>query len=39
VPAIPNYYWRYRMHLSLETLLAADAFNQELRRLIEHSGR
>ena len=39
VPAIPNYYWRYRMHLSLETLLAADAFNQELRRLVEHSGR
>jgi 4-alpha-glucanotransferase len=39
VPAIPNYYWRYRMHLSLETLLAADAFNQELRRHIEENGR
>lgn len=39
VPAIPNYYWRYRMHLTLEKLLPADAFNRELRRQIEQSGR
>jgi 4-alpha-glucanotransferase len=39
VPAIPNYYWRYRMHLTLEKLQQADAFNQELRKQIERSGR
>jgi 4-alpha-glucanotransferase len=39
VPAIPNYYWRYRMHLTLEMLQKADSFNAELRRLIEQSGR
>ena len=39
VPAIPNYYWRYRMHLTLETLQKAEAFNRELRRQIEQSGR
>jgi 4-alpha-glucanotransferase len=39
VPAIPNYYWRYRMHLNLEKLRSADSFNQELREQIEQSGR
>jgi len=39
VPAIPNYYWRYRMHLTLEKLQRADAFNRELRQQIEQSGR
>ncbi len=39
VPAIPNYYWRYRMHLRLEQLQKADDFNQELRRLVEQGGR
>jgi 4-alpha-glucanotransferase len=39
VPAIPNYYWRYRMHLTLEKLQEADTFNRELRRHIEQSGR
>lgn len=39
VPANPRHYWRYRMHLPLETLLHADAFNRELRRLIEQDGR
>ena len=39
VPAIPNYYWRYRMHLTLEKLLQADVFNQGLRGQIEQSGR
>jgi 4-alpha-glucanotransferase len=31
VPANPNNYWRYRMHLTLEELMAAEAFNAELR--------
>jgi 4-alpha-glucanotransferase len=39
VPASPNYYWRYRMHLTLETLQQADFFNRDLRRLIEQNGR
>lgn len=39
VPAIPRYYWRYRMHLTLEQLLAADAFNDLLHDMIASSGR
>ena len=39
VPANPDQYWRYRMHLTLEELLAADGFNAELRSLIAESGR
>lgn len=30
VPADPHHYWRYRMHLTLEQLLAADEFNAEV---------
>lgn len=39
VPAISQYYWRYRMHLTLEQLLKEDAFNNELRDYIQNSGR
>lgn len=39
VPANPNHYWRYRMHLSLEALLAADEFNSAIASLIADSGR
>ena len=39
VPAIPKYYWRYRMHLSLEELLKQVEFNDELRGYVIHSGR
>ncbi len=39
VPAVPGFYWRYRMHLTLEKLLQADAFNEELKRDIAQSGR
>jgi 4-alpha-glucanotransferase len=39
VPAIPKYYWRYRMHLFLEDLLKADEFNTELKGNIEACGR
>ncbi len=39
VPAISNYYWRYRMHLFLENLLNADDFNNELHEDIVASGR
>jgi 4-alpha-glucanotransferase len=39
VPAIPKYYWRYRMHLTLEELLKQAEFNEELKGYINHSGR
>ncbi len=39
VPAIPNYYWRYRMHLDLETLLQATGFSGRLKRMVEESSR
>ena len=39
VPAICPYYWRYRMHISLEDLLAADAFNADIAALIRDSHR
>lgn len=39
VPAIPNYYWRYRMHIYLEDLLKAKLFNGQLREMVKSSGR
>lgn len=39
VPADPRHYWRYRMHLTLESLLNADKFNGELKRLVLQHGR
>lgn len=39
VPAIPRYYWRYRMHMTLEQLLGLDDFNTRLRDEIRFSGR
>lgn len=39
VPADPDHYWRYRMHLTLEELAAATAFNEKLRGLVARSGR
>jgi len=39
IPANPRHYWRYRMHLTIEQLLQADEFNEEVKTLITHSGR
>ncbi len=39
VPAVNGFYWRYRMHLTLEKLQAAEAFNQRLKALVQGSGR
>ena len=39
IPANPRHYWRYRMHLTIEQLLAADALNNEISTLIIQSGR
>lgn len=39
VPANPNNYWRYRMHLWLEDLFQAGDFNAAVKHEMEHSGR
>lgn len=39
VPANPNQYWRYRMHITLDTLIRATHFNEKLRALVKRSGR
>ncbi|MEG0602476.1 MAG: 4-alpha-glucanotransferase [Mucinivorans sp.] len=33
-PSNPNHYWRYRMHINVEDLLADDTLNAHLRRLV-----
>jgi 4-alpha-glucanotransferase len=39
VPADPQNYWRYRMHLTLEQLINSNEFNAELKNQIMQSGR
>jgi 4-alpha-glucanotransferase len=39
VPANPKHYWRYRMHLSLEDLVANDTFNEDVSMMVQLSGR
>jgi 4-alpha-glucanotransferase len=39
VPANSRHYWRYRMHLTVEQLLNAQRFNEELHNMIKNSGR
>ena len=39
VPSNPRNYWRYRMHLSIEQLMACDGLNERIRLLIAHSER
>ncbi|HEX4959118.1 MAG TPA: 4-alpha-glucanotransferase, partial [Lacibacter sp.] len=39
VPANPKHYWRYRMHLNLEDLIANDAFNEDVGMMVQLSGR
>lgn len=39
VPANPRQYWRYRMHLTIEALQQATAFNETISRLVAASGR
>jgi 4-alpha-glucanotransferase len=34
IPANPNHYWRYRMHLTLEQLISEDEFNEQVRSLV-----
>ncbi len=39
VPAIPRYYWRYRMPITIESLIDAAPLNSRIARLISLSGR
>jgi 4-alpha-glucanotransferase len=39
VPANPKHYWRYRMHLNIEDLCNATAFNEAVASMINESGR
>jgi 4-alpha-glucanotransferase len=34
IPADPNHYWRYRMHITLEQLISEDEFNEQVRSLV-----
>ena len=39
IPANPRHYWRYRLHLTMEQLLASTEFNENIKELIIHAGR
>jgi 4-alpha-glucanotransferase len=39
IPAIANHYWRYRMHLTVEELMAKSELNGLIREMIVRSGR
>lgn len=39
IPANPRHYWRYRMHLPLEELIASSGFNGTLHDMLAASGR
>ena len=39
VPAIPRYYWKYRMHLTIEQLLASSGLNSHLKNMIASAHR
>ena len=39
IPADPDHYWRYRMHLTLEELLGAEVFNKKIGAMLRESNR
>ena len=39
IPANPNHYWQYKMHLNLEDLLLADNVNEDILQMINNCGR
>ena len=39
IPAVSRHYWRYRMHLTIEQLVQAEKFNDNVRQLVQRSGR
>jgi len=39
IPVNPRHYWRYRMHLNVEDLIANENLNHKIKSLIESTGR
>jgi len=39
IPSNPKHYWRYRMHLTAESLVKNQDFVSEVRRMVEESNR
>jgi 4-alpha-glucanotransferase len=39
VPAHATHYWRYRMHITIEELIASDSLNEKISSMIKNSGR
>ena len=39
VPANPRNYWKYRMHINIETLLKSRKFNGNIRGMLDDSNR
>ncbi len=39
IPADPDHYWRYRMHLGIEDLEQADEVNEAISELVQYSNR
>ncbi len=39
IPSNPHHYWRYRMHVTIEKLMADREFNENISDLISQSGR
>ena len=39
IPANPHHYWRYRMHINIEDLLANTPYNNTIKDLITEAGR
>ena len=39
VPAIAKHYWRYRMHISVESLMEESVFNENIKNKITRTGR
>lgn len=39
IPANPRHYWRYRMHLNIEDLIANKEYNDYIKELIRQTGR
>ena len=39
IPAFPNHYWKYRMHITIEELIAAESFNAQVKCMIRNNER
>ena len=39
IPANPHHYWRYRMPVSLESLIASPRYADAIAHLVQQSGR